>query len=142
LRFFTVYGARQRPDLAIRKFSQLISDGKPIQVFGDGTTRRDYTFVDDIIQGVRAAIDYNRSMFEIFNIGESDTVELSYLIELLEKNLNVKAIIDRRPVQPGDVAQTYADITKAREYLNYNPQTKIEVGIEKFVEWFREKNRN
>jgi UDP-glucuronate 4-epimerase len=115
LRFFTVYGARQRPDLAIRKFSQLITSGKPIQVFGDGTSRRDYTFIDDIIQGVRAAIDYDRSMFEIFNLGESDTVELRYLIELLEKNLGKSAIIDRRELQPGDVAQTFADISKARE---------------------------
>ena len=136
LRFFTVYGARQRPDLAIRKFSQLISEGKPIQVFGDGTTRRDYTFVDDIIQGVRAAIDYDKSMFEVLNLGESDTVELRYLIELLEKNLNKKALINRQPMQPGDVAQTFADISKARELLNYNPQTKIEAGIEKFVEWY------
>ncbi|MDQ3040969.1 MAG: GDP-mannose 4,6-dehydratase, partial [Acidobacteriota bacterium] len=110
LRFFTVYGARQRPDLAIRKFSQLITDGKPIQVFGDGTTRRDYTFVDDIIQGVRAAVDYKNSMFEVFNLGESQTVELKYLIELLEKNLGKKAIIDRQPMQPGDVPQTFADI--------------------------------
>ncbi len=137
LRFFTVYGARQRPDLAIRKFSQLISEGKPIQVFGDGTTRRDYTFVDDIIQGVRAAIDYQKSPHEIFNLGESDTVELRYLIELLEKNLDKKAVIDRRPMQAGDVSQTFADISKARELLNYNPQTKIEDGIIKFVEWFR-----
>lgn len=137
LRFFTVYGARQRPDLAIRKFSQLISDGKPIQVFGDGTTRRDYTFIDDIIQGVRAAIDYDRSIYEIFNLGESDTVELNRLIELLEQNLSKRAIIDRRPMQLGDVAQTFADISKAREILNYNPQTKIEKGIEKFADWFK-----
>jgi len=136
LRFFTVYGARQRPDLAIRKFSQLIAGGKPIQVFGDGTTRRDYTFVDDIIDGVRAAIDYDASMFEVFNLGESDTVELKYVIELLEKNLGKRAIIDRREMQPGDVMQTFADISKARELLNYNPQTKIEEGIKKFVEWF------
>ena len=137
LRFFTVYGARQRPDLAIRKFSQLITEGKPIQVFGDGTTRRDYTYVDDIIQGVRAAIDYDQSAHEIFNLGESDTVELARLIELLERNLDRKATIDRRPMQAGDVSQTFADISKARELLNYNPQTKIEDGIGKFVEWFR-----
>ncbi len=137
LRFFTVYGARQRPDLAIRKFSQLITDGKPIQVFGDGTTRRDYTYVDDIISGVLAAIDYEKSAHEVFNLGESDTVELRYLIELLEKNLGKTAIIDRRPMQAGDVSQTFADISKARELLNYNPQTKIEEGIKKFVEWFR-----
>ena len=142
LRFFTVYGARQRPDLAIRKFSQLITDGKPIQVFGDGTTPRDYTFVDDIIQGVRAAVDYKNSMFEVFNLGESQTVELKYLIELLEKNLGKKAIIDRQPMQPGDVPQTFADISKAREFLGYNPQTKIEAGIEKFVEWFKREIAN
>lgn len=138
LRFFTVYGARQRPDLAIRKFSQLITEDKPIQVFGDGTTRRDYTYIDDIIQGVRAAIDYDESAHEIFNLGESDTVELRYLIELLEMNLGKKATIDRRPMQAGDVSQTFADISKARELLNYNPQTKIEDGISKFVEWFRQ----
>jgi len=137
LRFFTVYGARQRPDLAIRKFSQLITDGKPIQVFGDGATRRDYTYIDDIIQGVRAAIDYDQSMHEVFNLGESDTVELKHLIELLEKNLGKKAIIERQPMQPGDVPQTFADISKARELLNYNPQTKIETGIKKFTDWFK-----
>jgi UDP-glucuronate 4-epimerase len=142
LRFFTVYGARQRPDLAIRKFSQLISDGKPIQVFGDGTTRRDYTFINDIIQGVRAAIDYDGSMHEVFNLGESDTVELKYLIELLEKNLDKKAVIDRREMQPGDVAQTFADISKARELLNYNPQTKIEAGIKKFTDWFAKESNS
>jgi len=137
LRFFTVYGARQRPDLAIRKFSQLISDDKPIQVFGDGTTRRDYTFIDDIIQGVRAAIDYDRSMYEVINLGESQTVELRQLIALLEENLGKKAVIDRQPIQPGDVPQTFADITKAGELLNYNPQTKIDEGIKKFIELFR-----
>ncbi len=136
LRFFTVYGARQRPDLAIRKFSQLIADDKPIQVFGDGTTRRDYTFIDDIIQGVRAAIDYDRSMHEVINLGESQTVELRRLIALLEENLGKKAVIDRQPMQPGDVPQTFADISKAGELLNYNPQTKIDEGIKKFVEWF------
>ncbi len=137
LRFFTVYGARQRPDLAIHKFSRLITSGKPIPVFGSGTTRRDYTYIDDIADGVRRAIDYEKSMFEIFNLGESDTVELNYLIELLERNLGTKALIDRRPMQPGDVAQTFADISKAREFLGYNPQTKIEKGIVKFTDWFK-----
>ena len=137
LRFFTVYGARQRPDLAIRKFSQLIADDKPIQVFGDGTTRRDYTFIDDIIQGVRAAIGYDNSIHEVINLGESQTVELRQLVALLEENLGKKAVIDHQPMQPGDVPQTFADITKARELLNYNPQTKIDEGIKKFVEWFR-----
>ncbi|MFL6467596.1 MAG: SDR family NAD(P)-dependent oxidoreductase [Pyrinomonadaceae bacterium] len=140
LRFFTVYGARQRPDLAIHKFARLITEGKPIQVFGDGATRRDYTYVDDIISGVRAAIDYDASKFEIFNLGESETTELSRLIELLEQNLDLKAEIDRQPMQPGDVPVTFADISKAKLLLNYNPQTKIEEGIPKFVEWFRSKS--
>jgi len=142
LRFFTVYGARQRPDLAIHKFSRLITDGKPIQMFGDGTTRRDYTYIDDIIQGVRAAIDFEGSMHEVFNLGESETTELKRLIELLEANLGRKAVIDNQPMQPGDVPITYADISKARELLNYNPTTKIEQGIPKFVEWFQSTNQD
>ncbi len=137
LRFFTVYGACQRPDLAIHKFARLIAAGKPIPVFGDGTTRRDYTYVEDIIQGVRAAIDYDRSKHEVINLGESQTVELHQLISLLETNLGKKAIIERQPMQPGDVPQTYADISKARELLNYNPQTKISEGIAKFTDWFK-----
>lgn len=140
LRFFTVYGARQRPDLAIHKFSRLISEGKPIPVFGDGSMRRDYTYIDDIIQGVRAAIDYDRTNYEIFNLGESETTELSELISLLERNLDIRAIIDRQPMQPGDVPATYADISKAREMLNYHPTTKIADGIPKFVEWFRSRD--
>lgn len=141
LRFFTVYGARQRPDLAIHKFSKLISTGKPIQMFGDGTTRRDYTYIDDIIPGVRAAINYDKSMHEVFNLGESQTVALSHLIELLEESLDKKAIIDHQPMQPGDVPITYADISKARKLLGYHPKTKIEEGIPKFVEWFRAANQ-
>jgi UDP-glucuronate 4-epimerase len=138
LRFFTVYGARQRPDLAIHKFAQLIQAGRPIPVFGDGTTRRDYTYIDDIIAGVRAAIDYQRSDFEVFNLGESQTVELKELIALLEKELDRHATIDWQPIQPGDVPQTFADIEKARRLLGYDPQTKIEDGIRRFVEWFRQ----
>jgi len=137
LRFFTVYGARQRPDLAIHKFSRLISEGKPIPVFGDGSMRRDYTYIDDIIQGVRSAIDYDATMYEVFNLGESQTTELGELISLLEQNLDTHAIIDRQPMQPGDVPTTYADISKSREILGYNPTTKIVDGIPKFVEWFR-----
>ncbi|MDX6530673.1 MAG: UDP-glucuronate 4-epimerase [Blastocatellia bacterium] len=140
LRFFTVYGARQRPDLAIHKFAKLISAGKPIPVFGDGTTRRDYTYIDDIIAGVRAAMDYDRSKYEIINLGESRTVELRELIALLEKSLDRHAEIDRQPLQPGDVPQTFADISKARRLLGYDPQTQIEDGIQKFTEWFRESN--
>jgi UDP-glucuronate 4-epimerase len=137
LRFFTVYGARQRPDLAIHKFAKLIDAGQPIPVFGDGTTRRDYTYIDDIIAGVRAAIDYDQSNYEIINLGESRTVELRELIGLLESALGNRAEIDQQPTQPGDVPQTFADIAKARQLLNYNPQTQIEDGINKFVEWFR-----
>jgi UDP-glucuronate 4-epimerase len=137
LRFFTVYGARQRPDLAIHKFAKLITESRAIPVFGDGTTRRDYTYVDDIIAGVRAAIDFDKSDYEVFNLGESQTVELNKLIALLEKELDRHAVIDRQPMQPGDVPQTFADVTKARHLLGYNPQTKIEDGIKRFVEWFR-----
>ena len=139
LRFFTVYGARQRPDLAIHKFARLISEGKPIPVFGDGTTRRDYTYVDDIIAGVRAAVDYDASRYEVINLGESRTVELRELISLLEKELGREAVIERQPLQPGDVPQTFADITKARRLLGYNPQTDIAEGIRRFVEWYRQK---
>jgi len=141
LRFFTVYGPRQRPDLAIHKFARLISEGKSIPVFGDGTTRRDYTFIDDIIAGVRASIDYvandEKTDYEVVNLGESRTVELRELISLLEQELGVTAKIDRQPLQPGDVPQTFADVTKARELLSYNPQTQIEEGLHQFMEWFR-----
>src|SRR5258707_10460079 len=136
LRFFTVYGARQRPDLAIHKFARLITAGRPIPVFGDGTTRRDYTYIDDIVAGVRAAMDYEASKCEIINLGESRTVELRELISLLEKALDLRAVIDRQPLQPGDGSQTFADITKARRLVGYDPQTQIEEGIEKFDGWF------
>jgi len=140
LRFFTVYGPRQRPDLAIHKFARLISEDKPIPVFGDGTTHRDYTFIDDIIAGVRAAIDYSKTDYEVINLGESRTVELRELISLLEKELGKTAQIERQPLQPGDVPQTFADIAKARRLLGYNPQTQIEEGMHTFVRWFRENN--
>ena len=140
LRFFTVYGPRQRPDLAIHKFARLISEAKPIPVFGDGTTRRDYTFIDDIIAGVRAAIDYDKTDYEVINLGESRTVELRELISLLEKELGKTAQIDRQQLQPGDVPQTFADIAKARRLLGYNPRTQIEEGIHTFVRWFKEHN--
>jgi len=138
LRFFTVYGARQRPDLAIHKFTRMIDEGRAIPVFGDGSTRRDYTYVDDILQGVRAAMEYSGSNYEIFNLGESQTVELRELIALIERSLDKSAVIDRQPMQPGDVPVTYADISRAREKLGYNPTTKIADGIPKFVEWYRE----
>lgn len=138
LRFFTVYGPRQRPDLAIQKFARLMTQDKPIPVFGDGTTRRDYTYIDDIIAGVHAAMDYSESDYEVINLGESRTVELRELISLLEKELGVKAKIDSQSLQAGDVPQTYADITKARRLLGYDPQTQIEEGIQRFVQWFRD----
>jgi UDP-glucuronate 4-epimerase len=136
LRFFTVYGPRQRPDLAIYKFSQLITAGKPIPVFGDGSTARDYTFVTDTLEGIIACTKKEFG-FEIFNLGESETVKLSRLVELLEAALGKKAVIDRQPMQPGDVPITFADISKARALLGYNPQVKIEQGIKLFAEWFQ-----
>ncbi|MGA9773572.1 MAG: GDP-mannose 4,6-dehydratase [Blastocatellia bacterium] len=140
LRFFTVYGARQRPDLAIHKFARLITEGQSVPMYGDGSSRRDYTYIDDIISGVMAAIDYKDSQFEIINLGEAQTVELRRLVELIEQALGKRAIIDRRPAQPGDVPITFADISKARRLLGYDPQTQIETGIEKFADWFS-KNR-
>ncbi len=136
LRFFTVYGPRQRPDLAIHKFAKLINAGKPIPVFGDGSTARDYTYVTDTVDGVIACTQKQLG-FEIFNLGESQTVTLSYLIEVIEKELGKKAIIDRQPPQPGDVPITFADVSKARAKLGYNPHIKIEQGIKMFIEWFR-----
>ena len=137
LRFFTVYGPRQRPDLAIHKFARLITKGKPIPVFGDGSTARDYTYVSDTVDGVLACTQKDFG-YEIFNLGESQTVKLSYLIELLEKSLGTRAIIDRQPEQPGDVPVTFADISKARHALAYQPRVKIEEGIPRFVAWFRQ----
>jgi UDP-glucuronate 4-epimerase len=135
LRFFTVYGPRQRPDLAIHKFASLINAGKTIPVFGDGSTARDYTYVTDTVDGIIACTRQEFG-FNIFNLGESQTVRLDYLIALLEKALGKTANIDRQPPQPGDVPITFADISKAREKLGYNPSVKIESGIPKFVEWF------
>ena len=137
LRLFTVYGARQRPEMAIHKFARLISEGKPVPIFGDGTTWRDYTYIDDIVAGLLRAIQYDQSQFEIINLGESQTVELRRLVQLLENALGKRAIIDHQPEQPGDVPITYADINKARRLLGYNPQTNIEAGITKLVAWFK-----
>ncbi len=136
LRFFTVYGPRQRPDLAIHKFAKLISAGKPIPVFGDGSAARDYTYISDTVSGVLACTQREFG-FEIFNLGESQTVTLSRLIELLEQALGQKAVLNRQPDQPGDVPITYANIDKARKRLDYNPTIKIDEGIPKFVQWFQ-----
>lgn len=140
LRFFTVYGPRQRPDLAIHKFTRLIDAGRPIPVFGDGSTARDHTHIADILEGVMACTQREFG-FEIFNLGESRTVKLGDLIALIEAALGKKALIDRQPLQPGDVPITYADISKARARLGYNPRIKVEEGIQLFVDWFR-KNRH
>lgn len=136
LRFFTVYGPSQRPDLAIHKFFNSILKGQPIPVFGDGSTSRDYTFVEDTIQGIEAAINYNQSDFEIINLGNHQTITLTELILAIERICGKKAIIDRQPEQAGDVPQTFADISKAKRLLNYHPETDLEAGLLRFYEWY------
>jgi UDP-glucuronate 4-epimerase len=136
LRYFTVYGARQRPDLAIHQFTKKIHAGQPIDQFGDGTTRRDYTYIDDIIQGTMAAVKYEGAMFDVFNLGESETIQLKELIEAIENTLGKKAKVNRLPEQPGDMPLTCADISKARKLLNYNPKTNFSDGLPRFVDWF------
>lgn len=142
LRFFTVYGPAQRPDLAIHKFFNSISKGQAIPVFGDGSTSRDYTFVEDTIQGIVAAIDYDQSDFEIINLGNHQTVTLSELIHAIEKICGKQANIDRLPEQPGDVPQTYANISKAQKLLNYHPKTELETGLLRFYEWYNDQRNN
>jgi UDP-glucuronate 4-epimerase len=140
LRFFTVYGPRQRPDLAIHKFTRMLSEGRPLPFFGDGSTRRDYTWVDDIVQGIEGAIAYavaHPGCFELVNLGESDTVTLARLVELLGQALGVEPELKRLPPQPGDVERTCADISRARALLGYAPATRIEEGISRFVAWYR-----
>ena len=136
LRFFTVYGPRQRPDLAIHKFAKKIVDGEQIPVFGDGTTRRDYTFIDDIISGIMGAVHYTDSRYEVINLGNNRTVTLTEMIETIEKVFEKKAIINRLPMQPGDVPKTFANVTKAKKLLGYQASTNFEDGIFKFKEWF------
>ena len=135
LRFFTVYGPRQRPDLAIHKFAALMSAGEPIPVFGDGSAARDYTYIDDTVQGIMACTRREFG-YQIYNLGESQTVQLNRLIELLEHALGRRAVIRRLPPQPGDVPLTCADIAKARRDLAYHPQVRIEQGIPLFANWF------
>ncbi|MFQ5501727.1 MAG: GDP-mannose 4,6-dehydratase, partial [Phycisphaerae bacterium] len=137
LRFFTVYGALQRPDLAIHKFTRLIEAGRPIPVFGDGSMMRDHTYIDDIIAGVMAAIDRCNG-YKIYNLGESRPVSLSDLITAIEAALGKEAIIDRQSLQPGDVDKTFADVSRARAELGYQPSTPLEKGLKHFVAWFRE----
>jgi UDP-glucuronate 4-epimerase len=134
LRFFTVYGPRQRPDLAIHKFARLIERGKPIPMFGDGTRGRDYTFCRDTVAGIVAALRYDCD-FDVFNLGNSHPVDLTTLIQTLEDSLGKKAIIQNFPDQPGDVPITYADISKAQRLLGYAPRTSFKQGIDEFVSW-------
>jgi len=138
LRFFTVYGPRQRPEMAIHKFTRLIDEGKEIPMFGDGTSQRDYTYVSDIIDGITNALG-KPFEFEIFNLGESCTVELKYLISFIEDSLGKAAKIKKLPPQPGDVPITFADINKARALLGYNPKVSIEAGIQQFIAWYKDK---
>lgn len=140
LRFFTVYGPRQRPDLAIHKFAHLMSAGTPVVQFGDGSSERDYTHVDDIIQGTVGAVEWVMSGgpgFEVFNLGESKTTRLADLIELIGSALQIEPKIEIQPVAPGDVQRTFADISKARSVLGYHPQISIEDGVPRFVEWYQ-----
>ncbi len=140
MRFFTVYGPRQRPDMAIHKFARLICSGQPVPVFGDGRSRRDYTYIDDIIAGLYAAL-LRCEGYHIYNLGESNTIELLELIHLLEEGLGRKAVLEFHPDQPGDVPITYADISLARRELDYRPSTPIERGIGLFAEWYKSRHK-
>lgn len=140
LRFFTVYGPRQRPDLAIHTFTKQIDSNTPINFYGDGSSKRDYTYITDIIDGILQSITYletNKPVFEIINLGENHTITLKEMVHTIEKNLNKKAIYKYLPNQPGDVHQTYADISKAQQLLNYQPKVKFQHGIEQFIEWYK-----
>jgi len=140
LRFFTVYGPRQRPDLAIHKFLKLMSDGKEITLYGDGSTRRDYTFIDDIVDGIMGAINYRDSLYEVINLGNNETVELLELVEAIEKASGITAKKTFGPEQPGDVKQTWADVSNAGNLLNYHADYSIDKGLKAFVEWYNEVN--
>ena len=138
LRLFTVYGPGQRPDLAIHKFTKRILNGEPLEMYGDGTSERDYTYVDDIVQGIAAALRYQGPLFDIFNLGESETTSLKSLIAQIAKAAGREPVIQRLPDQAGDVPKTFADISKARALLGYAPQVPISEGIPRFVDWFRQ----
>jgi len=142
LRFFTVYGPRQRPDLAIHKFTALLEAGKPLPIYGDGTSGRDYTYVDDIVAGVLATFEHqpqdaSGAPFDVFNLGNSHPVTLADMVEQIERATGRKAIREARPMPPGDVPLTWADISKARRLLGYAPQTRFEDGLARFLEWYR-----
>ncbi len=137
LRFFTVYGPRQRPEMAIHKFTRLIDEGKPVPMFGDGTSKRDYTYIADIVDGMMRTLDIEEG-YHLYNLGESHTTSLRELITLIEKALGKQAQIQQLPQQPGDVDITYADISRAKRELGYDPHTSMEEGIRRFVAWYRE----
>ena len=138
LRFFTVYGPRQRPDLAIHKFARLMLNGKPVPFFGDGSTRRDYTFVGDIVQGIRAAMAYEGSRYEVINLGNNRTISLSEMVAALEETLETRATLQRLPEQLGDVPQTWASVEKANRLLDYEPATSFREGLVKFAGWLHD----
>lgn len=141
LRFFTVYGRRQRPDLAIYKFTKLIFEDKPIPVFGDGSTKRDYTYIDDIIEGIISAINYkDNNYYEIINLGGGEPVSLEEMINIIENTIGKKAVIERKSMQKGDVMKTAADITKAKKLLNFSPFTRFKDGIKLFIDWYKNYN--
>jgi len=143
LRFFTVYGPRQRPDLAIHKFTKLIANGEKIPFYGDGSTQRDYTYIEDIIDGINKSINYvntHSNIYEIINLGESQTISLSEMVKTIEDTLGTKANLNILPLQPGDVEKTFADITKAYELIGYEPKTKFNKGIDKFISWYLNEN--
>ena len=135
LRFFTVFGPRQRPDLAIHKFTKLIDEGQPIPFYGDGSTARDYTYIEDILNGITCALN-NLEGYHIYNLGESRVIDLNYLVKTIEEALGKKAILNQLPLQPGDVKITYADISKARSEIGYNPRFNFKDGINEFVQWY------
>lgn len=137
LRFFTVYGPGQRPDLAIHKFTKAILNGESLTVYGDGSTSRDYTYVSDIVSGVLAALEYRATAFEIINLGNHYSIPLIDLIRAVEKATGKTALLEYGPEQPGDVPKTYADISKAKHLLGYDPKTTLEEGLGAFVTWYR-----
>jgi UDP-glucuronate 4-epimerase len=141
LRFFTVYGPRQRPDLAIHKFARMIQAGQPIPMFGDGSTRRDYTYVADIVSGIRSALAWT-GRYDVVNLGNNQTVSLAEMIAALEGTLGRRAIIERHPPQPGDVPQTWADVTYAKTLLGYSPRTAFPTGVQHFCDWLKEEERS
>jgi UDP-glucuronate 4-epimerase len=136
LRFFTVYGPRQRPDLAIHKFTKLIQENKPIPFYGDGSSSRDYTYIEDIVNGISCALNHLEG-YKIYNLGESKVITLKKLVEVIETILGKKAMLNQLPMQQGDVSRTFADISKARAEIGYNPAYDFETGMKKFVDWYK-----